>query len=162
MVARMWPEDDGTPPPMSASSGTYPGGGLLGGGDDSSAAAAAAAGGGGVGGGGWQWGRWRVSEDQLPLAVGALAGGALLILALVAAALWRCCTLSPRHDKAAYFEDFFLLASADISIAGGSVGGHRVSRFQTHRERKIRIEDPGERELDGERCAEKEQENRAH
>ncbi|XP_071452362.1 uncharacterized protein [Hetaerina americana] len=98
LVARMWPEDEGTPPPMSASSGTYPGGGLLGGVDD---AAAAAAGGGGVGGG-WQWGRWRVSEDQLPLAVGALAGGALLILAIVAAALWRCCTLSPRNAKASY------------------------------------------------------------
>jgi len=50
--------------------------------------------GGGVGSGS----AWRISGEQLPLVVGAVAGGLLLVMLLVAAILWRFCIL-PRRDK---------------------------------------------------------------
>ncbi|XP_067001398.1 uncharacterized protein [Anabrus simplex] len=49
--------------------------------------------------GGWKWGSWRIPSEYLPLLVGTVCGGALLVLILVAAIIWRCCIM-PRRDKA--------------------------------------------------------------
>ncbi|XP_063233632.1 uncharacterized protein LOC134537287 [Bacillus rossius redtenbacheri] len=49
--------------------------------------------------GGWKWGSWRIPSDHLPLLVGTVCGGAVILLALLAAIVWRCCVV-PRRDKA--------------------------------------------------------------
>ncbi|XP_047118578.1 uncharacterized protein LOC124799084 [Schistocerca piceifrons] len=49
--------------------------------------------------GGWKWGSWRIPSEYLPLLVGAVCGGALLLLVLIALIVWRCCVM-PRRDKA--------------------------------------------------------------
>jgi hypothetical protein len=49
--------------------------------------------------GGWKWGSWRIPSEHLPLLVGAVCGGALILLTLIAAIVWRCCVV-PRRDKA--------------------------------------------------------------
>nr|CAD7579562.1 unnamed protein product [Timema californicum] len=49
--------------------------------------------------GGWKWGSWRIPNEHLPLLVGTVCGGALILLVLLAAIVWRCCVM-PRRDKA--------------------------------------------------------------
>jgi len=49
--------------------------------------------------GGWKWGSWRIPSEYLPLLVGAVCGGALILLIIIAAIVWRCCVV-PRRDKA--------------------------------------------------------------
>jgi hypothetical protein len=49
--------------------------------------------------GGWKWGSWRIPSEYLPLLVGAVCGGALILLTIIAAIVWRCCVV-PRRDKA--------------------------------------------------------------
>lgn len=49
--------------------------------------------------GGWKWGSWRIPSEHLPFLVGAVCGGALILLTLIAAIVWRCCVV-PRRDKA--------------------------------------------------------------
>jgi hypothetical protein len=56
--------------------------------------------------GGWKWGSWRIPSEYLPLLVGAVCGGALVLLAIIAAIVWRCCVV-PRRDKA-YCKYFIL------------------------------------------------------
>ncbi|KAK3921916.1 Interference hedgehog [Frankliniella fusca] len=56
--------------------------------EDSDADGAAGAGG---------WSSWRVSGEHLPLVVGGVAGGALIVMLVVAAVVWRLCVL--RRDK---------------------------------------------------------------
>ncbi|KAF4522333.1 hypothetical protein B566_EDAN011334 [Ephemera danica] len=70
MVARMWPEDNGTVAP-----------GVLG---TSSAA------------------DWILGEERLPLVIAAIIGGALLLLAILAVALWRCYNFSSTAAKHSY------------------------------------------------------------
>lgn len=43
------------------------------------------------------WASWRVSGEHLPLVVGGVAGGALIVMLIVAAVVWRLCVL--RRDK---------------------------------------------------------------
>jgi len=56
--------------------------------------------------GGWKWGSWRIPSEYLPLLVGAVCGGALILLIIIAAIVWRCCVV-PRRDKA-YCKSFLL------------------------------------------------------
>ena len=56
--------------------------------------------------GGWKWGSWRIPSEYLPLLVGAVCGGALILLMIIAAIVWRCCVV-PRRDKA-YCKSFLL------------------------------------------------------
>ncbi|KAJ4442142.1 hypothetical protein ANN_12008 [Periplaneta americana] len=69
LTAKMWPDDNGTASPAASSPG------------------------------GWKWGSWRIPSEHLPLLVGAVCGGALILLTLIAAIVWRCCVI-PRRDKA--------------------------------------------------------------
>ncbi|KAJ9600432.1 hypothetical protein L9F63_009288, partial [Diploptera punctata] len=69
LTAKMWPDDNGTASPAASSPG------------------------------GWKWGSWRIPSEHLPLLVGAVCGGALILLTLIAAIVWRCCVV-PRRDKA--------------------------------------------------------------
>ncbi|XP_021928158.1 uncharacterized protein LOC110833899 isoform X2 [Zootermopsis nevadensis] len=69
LTAKMWPDDNGTASPAASSPG------------------------------GWKWGSWRIPSEHLPFLVGAVCGGALILLTLIAAIVWRCCVV-PRRDKA--------------------------------------------------------------
>ncbi|XP_034235194.1 uncharacterized protein LOC117641727 isoform X2 [Thrips palmi] len=51
----------------------------------------------GAGGSAGGWSAWRVSGEHLPLVVGGVAGGALIVMLVVAAVVWRLCVL--RRDK---------------------------------------------------------------
>lgn len=49
-------------------------------------------------GGKWEWGSWRVPAQHWPLLVGMFCGGALVLLLIVTAILWRCC-VAPHRNK---------------------------------------------------------------
>uniref|UniRef100_A0A069DYP1 Putative conserved plasma membrane protein n=1 Tax=Panstrongylus megistus TaxID=65343 RepID=A0A069DYP1_9HEMI len=51
-----------------------------------------------VGGSSWRWTTWRVPTDQLPLVIAVFCGGALILLLVVAAILWRFC-VAPHRNK---------------------------------------------------------------
>lgn len=46
--------------------------------------------------GGWRWSSWRIPPEHAPLLIGLCCGIALILLALSAVILWRCCLLPTR------------------------------------------------------------------